>query len=102
MPEPRLYHRASYDDGEYVVDESVTVAGYQLRPDTWDALTAWCSGVRVLDPDGDQAVAVNGSLASHNVARLGDFVMQVGPSSFEVSRADGHYQRWALAEPDAA
>lgn len=102
MPEPRLYHRASYDDGVYVVDESVTVAGYQLRPDTWDALTVWCSGVRVLALDGSQAVAVNNSLAAHNVARLGDFVMQVGPSSFEVSRADGHYQRWALAEPDAA
>lgn len=95
MGEPRLFHRATCDDDRYVVDESVTVAGYQLRPDTWDGLTAWCSGVRVLDPDGNQAVAVNGSLADHNVARLGDFVMHTAPTVWEVSRADGHYHRWA-------
>lgn len=104
MPDAlRLYHRASYDeDGAYVVDDRVAVAGYQLRPDTWDALTAWCDGVRILDADGNQAVAVNGSLAEQNVARLGDFVMHLAPTVWEVSRADGHYHRWAAAEPDAA
>ena len=97
MPDgPQLYHRAHYaDDGAYVVDDTAAVAGFQLRPDTWDALTVWCGGVRVLDPDGNQAVAVNGSLAVHNVARLGDFVMHTAPTVWEVSRADGHYQRWA-------
>lgn len=97
MAEPRLFHRATYDeDGAYVVDDSAAVAGYQLRPDTWDSLSAWCAGVRILDPDGNQAVAVNGSLAPQNVALLGDFVMRTAPDTYEVSRADGHYQRWAL------
>ncbi len=93
---PRLYFRASYDeDGAYVVDRTAQVEGYQLQPSTWDSLSVWCGGVRVLDSYGNQAIAVNGSLADHNVARLGDFVMRVGPITWEVSRADGHYQRWA-------
>lgn len=94
---PKRYHRARYDDGTYVVDDTVAVEGYQLQPGTWDTLTAWCGGVRVLDPDGNQAVAVNQSLRDADVARLGDFVMHTGPTTWEVSRADGHYQRWAEA-----
>jgi hypothetical protein len=96
---PRRYHPARPDaDGDGLeVDTSVTVEGFQLQPGTWDSLTAWCGGVRVLDADGNQAVAVNGSLAEENVARLGDYVMRIG-TALEVSRADGHYQRWQQSE----
>ena len=92
---PKRYHPATFTDEDgYVVDESTTVEGFQLRPDTWDTLTAWCDGVRILDDAGMQAVAVNNRLTTPNVAKLGDFVMRA-PDRWTVSRADGHYQRWA-------
>lgn len=92
---PRTYHPASYVDGEYVVDETVTAHGYQIQPGTWAAVAAWCGGLRVLDEDGNQGVVVlHGFRAPATVARLGDFVMSVR-GGFEVSPADGHYQRWA-------
>lgn len=100
---PKRYHPASYsDDGRsYVVNRDVVVEGYQLRPDTWDSLTEWSSGVRVLDSGGLQAVALNQSLADDDLVRLGDFAMRA-PDRWSVSRADGHYQRWAAADPEPA
>ncbi|QJY46646.1 hypothetical protein [Pseudonocardia broussonetiae] len=93
---PKRYHPARYVDGDYVIDEAVTVEGYQLQPATWNALAAWCGGVRVLDYAGNQALAVNSSLDEDDVAHLGDFVMRTD-DSWTVSRADGHYQRWAAS-----
>lgn len=93
MPEPswpRPFHPASYPDGVYTVDTDTVVDGYQLQPGTWSALAQWCGGEQVV-LDGNQAVRVG---ASH--ALLGDFVMHL--DGFEVSPADGHYQRYAPAD----
>lgn len=95
MPDewPRAYHPARPDaagDG-LAVDDTVTVEGWQVQPGTWDDVAAWCGGTQVWRPRG---VAL-GSLDPDRVALLGDYVMRTGPEAFEVSRADGHYQRWA-------
>lgn len=97
---PVTWHPASPDqDGDgLTVDASRAVDGWQITPASWDGVAVWCGGTQVWNPRG---VAL-GSLEPDAIAYLGDYVMQVGSSSFEVSRADGHYQRWAVAEPDAA
>lgn len=96
---PKLYHRAgNAPDGTYIVDDRTAMPGYQVTPPTWEKCAAWCGGTQVMYPDGGRGVAVGGSLAPENVALLGDFVMRVGPDRYEVSRADGHYQRWAESE----
>jgi hypothetical protein len=89
---PKRYHPARYEGTEYVVDTSVTVQGYQLRPDTWRDLASWSWGDRDVDPSGNQCVKI-GNLT----ARLGDFVMYDNDGVFHVEPADGHYQRWAPA-----
>jgi hypothetical protein len=98
---PKLYHPARYDSvldahgsPTYVVDESVTVEGYQLQPDTWDSLAEWCSGTQLLNPRG---IAL-GSLDPDRIARFGDFVMR-RDGDYTVERADGFYQRFAPVEP---
>lgn len=96
MPDewPRTYHPARPDaagDG-LDVDDTVAVEGWQVQPGTWDDVAAWSAGTQVWNPRG---VAL-GSLDPDRVALLGDYIMRTGPDVFEVSRADGHYQRWQL------
>ena len=97
---PVSWHPVSpAEDGDGLdVDTSLTVDGWQITPATWDGVAAWCGGTQVWNPRG---VAL-GSLDPGSIAYLGDYVMHTAPTVWEVSRADGHYQRWALAEPDAA
>lgn len=93
---PKDYHPARPDaDGDGLeVDTVVTVQGWQVQPGTWDDVTLWCRGVQVWSPRG---VAL-GSLDAHRIALLGDWVMDTGfEGGFEVSRADGHFQRWQPA-----
>lgn len=94
---PKEFHPAGYSDEDgYVVDDTVTVLGYQVQPGTWDDAAAWCGGVQTWQPRG---VAV-GSLDMADRALFGDFVMRSAPDTYEVSRADGHYQRWAVVEEE--
>jgi hypothetical protein len=88
---PKLYHPARYEGTTYISDTSTLVEGYQVRPDTWREVAAWCGGMQFLD-SGNQAVMVNGQ-----TAQLGDFVMR-RDGVFHVEPADGHYQRWSPAE----
>lgn len=75
-----------------VGDPDTVVDGYQLQPGTWADLAQWCGGEQVLI-DGSQAVRVGDA---HAV--LGDFVMQ--SDGFEVSPADGHYQRYVEVDQE--
>ncbi len=77
-------------------DEAVTVYAYQLRPDTWSSAAAWCGGTRILDADGNQALAL-GTLNAADIAHLGDF-MVLRDTTYTVERADGFYQRFAPAD----
>ncbi len=102
MPDwPKQYHPASYDQsGAYVVDDTVTVWGWQIRPGQLEALAAWLATA----PGSGWYAGANGGaliLAGNQVvgeADLGDFVMY-GAGVLSVEPADGHYQRWA-AVPD--
>ncbi len=99
---PRRYHPASSDGDTYTVDESVTVAGWQLRPGELAAFGQWLATV----PDTAWYAGADGGVmvlhADRLVGRvaLGDFVM-LSDGALSVERADGHYQRWAAAEGGA-
>jgi hypothetical protein len=90
---PTRWHPARVSEDGLVVDRSLTIEGYQLLPDTWRDVADWCGGAPVVLDDGTQAVALTGSPS----ARLGDYVMR-GADGYEVSPADGHYQRYAEQE----
>lgn len=100
---PKQYHPARYETDvdehgnetqTYVVDDAVTVLGYQLQPGTWDSLAEWCGGTQVLNPRG---VAL-GSLDPDRIVVFGDFVM-LRDGTYSRARADGFYQRFAPVEP---
>lgn len=95
----RSYHPASYDEtGAYVVDDTVTAWGFQVRPGQLEALGQWLATV----PNSGWYAGANGGaliLAGNQVvgeAKLGDFVM-LAAGAATVELADGHYQRWAEA-----
>lgn len=104
MPDqPRTYHPASSDGDTYLVDDTVTATGWQLRPGELAAFGEWLATVPgagwYAGADGGVLVLSGDRLVGE--AKLGDFVM-LTPGGLSVEPADGHYQRWAptLTDPD--
>lgn len=88
---PHPHHPVTVDGDELVVDETVRVELFQLRPLNVDACAAWCRATPVL---------VNGGpalLVGKSVAGLGDYVAY-RKGKFSVEPAAGIASRYRPAE----